>query len=130
MSTGMKHISAVTIAVTIAVTEMDCPIEFYRKLGFDVVYGGEGASFTSLRSGEAYMNLATGDGTPPAWWGRVIFRVDDADAHYRELVEAGLSPEVPRDASWDERYFHLSDPDGHELSFAELIPPERHRASP
>jgi uncharacterized glyoxalase superfamily protein PhnB len=24
----------------------------------------------------------------------------------------------PRDAEWGERFFHLSDPDGHELSFA------------
>ena len=32
---------------------------------------------------------------------------------------AGLRPEVePRDAPWGERYFHLTDPDGHELSFA------------
>ena len=25
---------------------------------------------------------------------------------------------TPRDAEWGERYFHLTDPDGHELSFA------------
>ena len=25
---------------------------------------------------------------------------------------------APRDAEWSERYFHLTDPDGHELSFA------------
>jgi uncharacterized glyoxalase superfamily protein PhnB len=25
---------------------------------------------------------------------------------------------VPRDAEWGERFFHLVDPDGHELSFA------------
>jgi uncharacterized glyoxalase superfamily protein PhnB len=24
----------------------------------------------------------------------------------------------PRDATWGERYFHVTDPDGHELSFA------------
>ncbi|MGH8701888.1 MAG: VOC family protein, partial [Burkholderiales bacterium] len=24
----------------------------------------------------------------------------------------------PADAPWGERYFHISDPDGHELSFA------------
>jgi uncharacterized glyoxalase superfamily protein PhnB len=38
--------------------------------------------------------------------------------HARALA-AGLSPETdPADAPWGERYFHLSDPDGHELSFA------------
>jgi len=29
-----------------------------------------------------------------------------------------LAPEAPLNASWGERYFHLHDPDGHELSFA------------
>ncbi len=34
-------------------------------------------------------------------------------------VEAGFEPETaPADAPWGERYFHLVDPDGHELSFA------------
>jgi len=32
-----------------------------------------------------------------------------------------LNPESPRDASWGERYFHMPDPDGHELSFARPI---------
>ncbi len=31
----------------------------------------------------------------------------------------GFTPEAPpRDAAWGERYFHLTDPDGHALSFA------------
>ncbi|MHC4164482.1 MAG: VOC family protein, partial [Planctomycetota bacterium] len=25
---------------------------------------------------------------------------------------------APADAEWGERYFHITDPDGHELSFA------------
>jgi uncharacterized glyoxalase superfamily protein PhnB len=38
---------------------------------------------------------------------------------HARIVEAGLTPEFePRDAPWGERYFHLRDPDGHELSFA------------
>ncbi len=31
---------------------------------------------------------------------------------------ARVDPDQPRDASWGERYFHMRDPDGHELSFA------------
>jgi hypothetical protein len=32
---------------------------------------------------------------------------------------AGFIPETsPADAPWGERYFHIHDPDGHELSFA------------
>jgi catechol 2,3-dioxygenase-like lactoylglutathione lyase family enzyme len=38
---------------------------------------------------------------------------------YRDVL--GFHPEIPRDASWGERYFHMSDPEGHELSFARPI---------
>ena len=43
----------------------------------------------------------------------------DVDALYSRLVAAGCPPDsAPRDAEWGERFFHLTDPDGHELSFA------------
>jgi hypothetical protein len=35
--------------------------------------------------------------------------------------EKGADPEIPRDASWGERYFYVLDPDGHELSFAQPL---------
>jgi uncharacterized glyoxalase superfamily protein PhnB len=55
----------------------------------------------------------------PAIWGRVIFWVADVDAMYDRALEEGYAPETrPADAPWGERYFHLRDPDGHELSFA------------
>jgi hypothetical protein len=40
------------------------------------------------------------------------------DAFWAHLKERGFNPEIPRDASWGQRYFHMLDPDGHELSFA------------
>jgi uncharacterized glyoxalase superfamily protein PhnB len=43
------------------------------------------------------------------------------DAFWTLLKEEGFDPEIPRDASWGERYFHVLDPDGHELSFARLL---------
>jgi hypothetical protein len=46
----------------------------------------------------------------------------DVDAFYAQAVSTGLRPEFsPRDGSWGERYFHILDPDGHELSFARRI---------
>jgi uncharacterized glyoxalase superfamily protein PhnB len=55
-------------------------------------------------------------------WGRAIFYGEDVDAHYAQAVSAGLRPEFsPLDGSWGERYFHIIDPDGHELSFARPI---------
>jgi uncharacterized glyoxalase superfamily protein PhnB len=41
---------------------------------------------------------------------------------YRKALAAGLTPEFePADAPWGERYFHIVDPDGHELSFAKPL---------
>jgi catechol 2,3-dioxygenase-like lactoylglutathione lyase family enzyme len=56
---------------------------------------------------------------PRSWWGRVIFHLSDVDAFHARAVAAGLEPDTaPADAPWGERFFHLTDPDGHELSFA------------
>jgi len=113
----IQHISAVTLAVD----DMIRSIEFYRKLGFGLLYGGERAAFSSLRAGEAFVNLIASEAHDRRWWGRVIFRVDDVDALYRSLNAQALVLESPKDASWGERYFQLIDPDGHELSFAKLL---------
>ena len=119
----VEHISAVTLAVG----NMARAVEFYQKLGFELVYGGRQAAFSSLKAGEAFINLAARRRYEGEWWGRIIFRVEDADTQYRSLKAANLNPERPRDASWGERFFHLVDPDGHELSFAELLPPADRR---
>ena len=92
-------------------------------LGFPLDYGGADASFTSFRVGENHLNL-TATSVAPHWggWGRLILYVDDVDTMYTHVVAQGLHPEAPpRDAPWRERYFHLRDPDGHELSFAQPL---------
>ena len=100
-------------------------VRFYRPLGFEVLHGGEESSFTSFRAGASYLNLIA----QPAerrwsWWGRVIFYVADVDAFYDRALAAGHQPAtVPHDAEWGERFFHLIDPDGHELSFARPLRP-------
>jgi uncharacterized glyoxalase superfamily protein PhnB len=49
----------------------------------------------------------------------VIIYVSDVDGLYRQALQAGLKPsQEPSDAPWGERYFHITDPDGHEISFA------------
>jgi catechol 2,3-dioxygenase-like lactoylglutathione lyase family enzyme len=106
-------------AITLLVTDMAVSVPFYEDLGFTVTYGGPTAEFTSLRIGTNYVNLSGGEGPPAGFWGRVVFHVDDPDARHARAVRAGHRPEFePRDAPWNERYFHLRDPDGHELSFA------------
>ena len=109
-------------AVTFAVTDMARSVPFYLKLGFELAYGGPDANFTSLRAGDSHVNLIASRDFVGRWWGRAIFRVDDADEQHRIQSGAGLDPDAPADAPWGERYFHITDPDGHELSFAELLP--------
>jgi len=118
-------------AITLATHDMARAVAFYRMLGFAVIHGGDEASFTSFRIGAQFLNLILQPaGRRWSWWGRVIFYDDDVDGLYERAVAAGFRPEAPpRDAAWGERYFHLTDPDGHELSFAwplsEAAPPTR-----
>jgi uncharacterized glyoxalase superfamily protein PhnB len=60
-------------------------------------------------------------GNPTTQWARLIFHVSDVDGFWAYFREKGLHLESPRDAPWGERYFHMCDPDGHELSFARPI---------
>jgi catechol 2,3-dioxygenase-like lactoylglutathione lyase family enzyme len=108
-------------AVTLLTRDMGEAVAFYRALGLHLLYGGDEASFTSFRVGSGYLNLqlAARDTPPLAVWGRVVLWVDDVDAMYERAVTAGFHPETaPADATWGERYFHIHDPSGHELSFA------------
>lgn len=107
-------------AITLATHDMARAVRFYTSLGFELAYGGPDASFTSFRAGSGYLNLiAQPEQRKWTWWGRVIFHVSDVDALHARAVESGIRPDTtPRDAAWGERFFHLTDPDGHELSFA------------
>ena len=106
-------------AVTLVTTDMARAVAFYEDLGFRLLYGGAAADFTSFAVGSGYLNLQPGTRADPAIWGRIVFYVDDVDAMHARAVAAGHRPDtLPTDAPWNERYFHLRDPDGHELSFA------------
>ena len=110
-------------AITLATHDMAKAVAFYATLGFELKYGGPDASFTSFQAGSGHLNLTAVPADKVwSWWGRAIFYVDDVDAQHARAVSAGLQPAfMPRDAPWGERYFHIVDPDGHELSFARLI---------
>jgi catechol 2,3-dioxygenase-like lactoylglutathione lyase family enzyme len=110
-------------AVTLSIRDMRRAVRFYRALGFELRHGGEEAAFTTFSVGPNVLNLARADHRARlGGWGRVIFYVSDVDEIYARAVAAGFSPRTtPRDAEWNERYFHIGDPDGHELSFARPI---------
>jgi predicted enzyme related to lactoylglutathione lyase len=106
-------------AITLATHDMSRAVPFYEALGFPIKFGGPQEAFTSFAFGGSYLNLIADARAPVNWWGRVIFYVSDVDALYRKALAAGLKPsQAPSDAPWGERYFHITDPDGHELSFA------------
>jgi catechol 2,3-dioxygenase-like lactoylglutathione lyase family enzyme len=119
MAMTVEQISAVTFRVA----NMRNSVRFYRDvLGMELVYGGEDVFFSSLRAkGAKYPILNLEQGHSVTGWGRMIFYVADVGAFWEYLRGKSFDPEIPRDAPWGERYFHMPDPDGHELSFARPI---------
>ena len=106
-------------AITFVVVDMALSVQFYNQLGFETVYGGSHEPFTSLKIGANFVNLQHTGATPGIGWGRVIFHVQSPDEVHATALRHGHAPETePADAPWGERYFHILDPDGHELSFA------------
>jgi catechol 2,3-dioxygenase-like lactoylglutathione lyase family enzyme len=107
-------------AVTLATRDMAKSVQFYTALGFVLRYGGKDASFTTFDMRGQYLNLTLRtEYYPGPPWGRIIFYVSDVDTFYSRALAEGLEATTgPRDAEWGERYFHILDPDGHELSFA------------
>lgn len=121
MKVAMEKISAITLKVA----DMETSVGFYRDvLGMELLYGGPRSGFSSLCIRETkfpIVNLQQGD--PTVGWGRIVFHVTDVDRLWAHLKQKGFTPERPQDASWGERYFHVRDPDGHELSFARPLGP-------
>ena len=106
-------------AITLATHDMPRAVRFYRMLGFEVIFGGDEAAFTSFRAGRSYLNLIAQPAERTwSWWGRVIFYHSDVGSLHASVVAAAIA-RTRRRAS--ERFFHLTDLDGHELSFAKPL---------
>ena len=59
---------------------MEASVRFYKDVsGQEIIYGGEGSYFTSLRTkgGDTILNFEHGNGGK--YWGRLIFHVSDVD---------------------------------------------------
>jgi catechol 2,3-dioxygenase-like lactoylglutathione lyase family enzyme len=134
-------------AVTLIIKNMERSCNFYSRIpGFKLVYGGSGNdTFTSYEIGtdtlKMYLNLellvhnsynhTTNDKRRRKHFGRIIFHTEDVDKLYwylkgDEKISNMISFEnVPADAPWGERYFHVRDPDGYQLSFAKTINEKR-----
>jgi catechol 2,3-dioxygenase-like lactoylglutathione lyase family enzyme len=113
--------------------------DFYSNIpGFRLAYGGSSDdSFTTFEIGsdmpKMYLNLELATNRKseydisPKYFGRVIFHTDNVDKLYsyfksnEEISKIILFENEPTDAPWGERYFHIFEPDGYQLSFAEPL---------
>jgi catechol 2,3-dioxygenase-like lactoylglutathione lyase family enzyme len=129
-------------AVTLIVENMEKSCNFYSQIpGFKVVYGGSSEdTFTTFEIGEPitkmYLNLelsiansnhSGSDRKRRRHFGRIIFHTEDVDKLYSYFkgnmnISNLISFEnEPTNAAWGERFFHIREPDGYQLSFAEPI---------
>jgi catechol 2,3-dioxygenase-like lactoylglutathione lyase family enzyme len=120
----MNHVESIS-AITLVTADMAASVAFYGVLGSEVVFGGVEASFTTLKlNNEQFLNLQLDAMWVPAErvWGRFILWVDNVDAMHKAFIAAGFTPLMaPSDAVWGERYFHILDPAGHEISIARRL---------
>lgn len=125
-------------AVTLLIEDMETSCNFYSKIpGFKLTFSGSHHDFfTSYEIGQntcVYLNLELIKPDDQSKYEhsknfvKIILHVNDVDKLYRyfkndQIISNLISFEnEPTDASWGERYFHIRDPDGYLLSFAQLI---------
>ena len=115
---------------------------FYSQIpGFKLVYGGSSTDpFTTYQIGKciptAYLNLELSvaansnhneQNKNKRRFGRIIFYTKDVDKLYsylrsnKRIANTISFQNEPMDGPWGERYFHICEPDGYELSFAKPI---------
>lgn len=136
-------------AVTLIIKNMKRSCDFYSKIpGFKLVYGGSSEdSFATYEIGNnntttisahlnLELNLDMNISNPTHYldrrhFGRIIFYTDDVDKLYsyfkgnKEISNIISFENEPKDAPWKERYFHIREPDGYQLSFASPMKQEK-----
>ena len=107
--------------VHISVRDVDRSVEFYRDvLGMDFMFRVPGQPMAFFASGDVRLYLGVPES--PEFKSKCVlyFRVDDVDAEYARLTEAGVAfldtPHVVhRDANGELWMAFLEDPDGHQI---------------
>ena len=130
-------------AVTLIIENMRRSCRFYSQIpGFKLVYGGSSDdTFTTFEIkdehiSKMYLNLElsiTNNNNSHNHrrkrknFGRIIFYTEDVDRLYsyfrsnKNISNLISFENEPTDAAWGERYFHIREPDGYQLSFAKPI---------
>ena len=123
--------------ITLSVKNMEKSCKFYSGIpDFKIVYSGSNDdTFTTFKIGEdimMYLNLELRTNTNTITthvdnrrnFGRIIFHTEDVDGLYSHFKSVASISELvsfenePTAALWGERFFHIRDPDGYQLSFA------------
>lgn len=107
---------------------MEISCKFYSVIpGLRLVCGGLADSFTTYEVGKnskMYLNLELRNEDKTRDFGRIIFHTSDVDELYAHLKKDDNISKLdsfenePINATWGERFFHMRDPDGYQLSFA------------
>jgi catechol 2,3-dioxygenase-like lactoylglutathione lyase family enzyme len=138
-------------AVTLKVKDMEKSCLLYSKIpGFRLTYGGKPSdSFSTFKIGErskpasTYLNLERaqedecifdisgkpklGKGRVSEDFGRIIFHTENVDRLYSYMkhdeciTKSIVFENEPTDAPWGERFFHIREPSGYQLSFAQPL---------
>ena len=126
-------------AVTLIIKNMERSCSFYSQIpGFKLTYGEtSNDSFTTYQIGRynniTFLNLelkklpSHDNENISNNFGRIIFYTDDVDRLYtyfktnKTIFNLIRLENEPVDAPWNERYFHIREPDGYQLSFAPSI---------
>ncbi len=128
-------------AVTLIVKDMNRSCSFYSNVpGFKLIYGGSSVdSFTTYQIGKyknitflnlelkKYLDNNINASNNKNHFGRIIFYTENVDKLHSYFKNNKLISNLillenePVNAKWNERYFHIRDPDGYELSFAQPI---------
>ena len=101
--------------VTIAVSELDRAVDFYRRLGLQQIVAAEDYARFASPGGDSTLSLQLMEVVPRSAT-TVYFECDDLDATVARLETSGLHFEHPPvDQPWLWREARLSDPDGNSL---------------
>ena len=107
-------------AITLATHDMARAVRFYRMLGFEVLYGGDDAAFTSFRAGTSYLNLIAQPAERPwSWWDASSSTIPTSIRFMRAWSRPAIAR--TRRRATPNGAFLLTDLDGHELSFAKPL---------
>ena len=110
----------------LAVKDLVVEAEYYKeKLGFDLDFTAPGWEFLSfgdfkLMLGECPDEMTAEATSNHSWFAHAV--VENVDEVYQEFIERGANILSPiGDKPWGIREFNVVTPDGHRITFGQLI---------